>query len=124
MPKGTWRTVALLPLLTIATVASASSGCRDQAPPGRVEPASIETKVGQTVPLELFMRPAHENMQREIWKVEPASLGEVYYDQATAKHRSAMFRAKQSGTGKITVQGFSKDAKPQPITQVPVTVTD
>lgn len=109
---------AAVPLFLAAWVL----GCEERAPQGRVEPEKVETKVGQTVSLELTFRPKHEGVQREIWKVEPAELGEIYYDQATARHRSAVFRAKQAGTGKITVQGFLTDPKPHRVAEVPVTV--
>lgn len=108
--------------ITLLAVSLACFGCKEEPPEGAITPAKVETKVGETVHLELTVRSRHEAVQREMWKVEPESLGEVYYDQASAKRRSATFRAKSQGSGKIVVHGFLTEPKPHWIAEVPVTV--
>lgn len=112
-----WALTALLASSLLFSV-----GCKEEAPSGGILPAKVETKAGETVHLQLVLRSRYEAVQREMWKVEPESLGEVYYDQASLKRRTATFRAKTTGTGKIVVHGFLTDTKPYRIAEVPVTV--
>jgi hypothetical protein len=64
-----------------------------------------------------------DGLRRELWSVEPKTLGEVFYNQAEPSHRDATFKAKGAGTGKIKVVGFYGDrAAPYPLDEVSVTV--
>ena len=83
----------------------------------------VKTKVGATVPVKLFVRAKFEGLQHEVWKVEPASLGEIYYDQASATRREATFRAKEAGKGKLVVHGFFGPPPPHKVAEVDVEVT-
>jgi hypothetical protein len=112
-----WALTALL-----ASSLLFSFGCKEEAPSGGILPAKVETKVGETTHLELTVRSRYEAVQREMWKVEPEELGDVYFDQAAVKRRTATFRAKTAGTGKIVVYGFLADPKPYRLAEVPVTV--
>ena len=91
---------------------------------GKVEPARVDTKVGEQVELTLEVPPKLDGCVRdELWEVEPASLGEVQHrDESGSKHRRVTFVARSSGTGQIRVLGFCRQTNPQPITTVEVRV--
>ncbi|HNS95584.1 MAG TPA: hypothetical protein PLJ27_05155 [Polyangiaceae bacterium] len=98
-------------------------GCQNDTPTGQITPGKVQAKVGDTVALSLSVPKKFDRLQREIWKVEPANLGEVYFDQASLTRREATFRAKEAGTGTIVVQGFLTDPKQlHHVAQIPVTV--
>ena len=103
------------------SVFQASVAC-DVKPTGEIVPTKVQTKVGETVPLRLFVRPKFDRLSHEVWKVEPESLGEVYYDGASSTHREAMFRAKSAGSGKIVVDGFFGPPPPHRVAEVSVVV--
>ena len=117
--RTTLRTLTALLLSSVALL----TGCQQPTPNGRINPETVTVKVGETEHLELMLSTKYEGVSREIWKVEPANLGEIYYNKAEAKHRKASFRADEAGKGKIIVHGFYGDEKkPYRIAEVPVTV--
>jgi hypothetical protein len=109
-------------LLMLSALLVSSLGCKGEAPTGTIKPAKVQAKVGDTVSLTLVVPSKFDGVQREMWKVEPESLGEVYFDQASANRRDATFRAKAVGTGKIVVHGFLSEPAPHRIAEVAVTV--
>ncbi len=119
------RTAVLALAALMMSYAAWTTGCKNDVPTGRIKPKTVEVKVDETAHVQLLVRRKFEGVNREIWKVEPADLGEVYYNQAERKRRKASFRAKKPGKGKIVVHGFYGDAeKPYRIAEVPVTVAE
>lgn len=113
-----WALTALL-----ASSISLSTGCRHEVPIGKIKPDKVEIKVDEVAHLELLLSTNFEGVYREMWKVEPAELGEVYFNQAELKRREASFQGKIAGKGKLVVYGFYGDAKkPYRLASIPVTV--
>lgn len=109
----------------LITAVAMATACKPDAPTGRIKPETVEIKVGETAHVELLLASKYEGVSREMWKVEPASLGEVYYNQAEVKRRKASFRADEAGKGKLVVHGFFGDTKkPYRIAEVPVVVVE
>lgn len=114
--------LSALPALALSTLVIVA-GCKEEVPSGRIKPAKVEIKVGETAHVELELPTMYDAVQREIWKVEPAELGEVYFDHAATQRRTATIRGKTAGEGKLVVHGFYRDAqKPYRIAEVPFTV--
>jgi hypothetical protein len=113
-----WALTALL-----ASSLPLAAGCKNEAPIGKIKPTKVEVKVDEVAHLELLLSTNFEGVYREIWKVEPPELGEVYFNQAELKRREATFHSKVAGKGKIVVFGFYGDAKkPYRLASVPLTV--
>jgi hypothetical protein len=104
-----------------AAILPLSFAC-DTNPTGQIRPSPVHVKVGDTANVELFVRPKFDGLAHEVWKVEPDSLGEVYFDRATAVRRQATFRGKTPGTGKIVVDGFFGPPPVHRVAEVLVTV--
>ena len=93
---------------------------------GTVHPSPVSARVGEKVTLTLQV-PADidECVHREMWEVEPRSLGEVVHaDDSARKRRRVTFVGKAPGTGQIRVDGFCRQTNPQPITRVGVRVEE
>ncbi len=118
----TRRAVLLMLSALLVSSLPLSLGCKGEVPTGTIKPDKVQAKVGDTVSLTLVVPSKFDGVQREIWKVEPESLGEVYFDQAAANRREATFRAKAVGTGKIVVHGFLSEPAPHRIAEAAVIV--
>ncbi|MCL2823978.1 MAG: hypothetical protein FWD57_08305 [Polyangiaceae bacterium] len=117
------RTTAIILATLLTSVVPITTGC-DESPSGVIQPEKLEVKIGKTASLEVFVRPKYDHLAREVWKVDPPSLGELYFDEASAMRRTATFRGKTAGTGKIFVTGFVGNPPPIKIAEIPVTVTE
>ncbi len=113
-----WALIALL-VSTLGLL----TGCKNDVPTGRITPKQVTLKVDEIAHIELLMAPKFDGVQREMWKIEPKELGEVYFDQAAPRRRKATVRGKSAGKGKVVVHGFFGGApKPYRIADVPLTV--
>lgn len=102
---------------------SMGAGCDQSTPKAKIKPEAVKVKVGEAAHLTLVVPDRYTGLHRELWTVEPATLGELYYNQAEPRHREATFKSKTAGTGKIKVVGFYGDqTAPYSLDEIAVTV--
>jgi hypothetical protein len=119
MPRRRWILSFCIALMACAGV----QACRQDIPKGVVRPSKIEVEVDGVQHLQLEVASKYATVRNEIWKVEPESLGTVYYNQAEPERRNATFRGAQPGTGRIVVMAFYEQGSAAvAIAEVPVTV--
>ena len=114
---GFW-VIAVLGLMTLG------GGCDHTELEGTIHPSPVKVKVGESITLTLEVPPELEGIHKEMWDVDPDSLGVIDYGDCGENCRQVIFTATSPGTGGIGVCGFYKQTNPQPITDVEVIVED
>ena len=115
--------VAIL-MASLFALAFAAGACDRTDLEGTVSPSPVEAYVGEAVVITLEVPSELEDIHREMWVVEPESLGTVECVSSGDKCRRVTFTATSPGTGTIEVWGFYKQTNPQFITEAEVTVTE
>jgi hypothetical protein len=110
--------IALLGLMTLG------SGCDHTELEGTIHPSPVKVKVGESITLTLEVPPELEGIHKEMWDVDPDSLGVIDYGDCEENCRQVTFTATSPGKGGIGLCGFYKQTNPQPITDVEVIVEE
>jgi hypothetical protein len=121
MKKNIFCLILIMALLTLVGIAG---GCDQTELEGTISPSPLEVKVGEEAALTLSVPSELEGIHREMWEVEPESLGTIDCASPGEKCRQAIFTATSPGTGIIEVWGFYKQTNPQFIMETEVIVTD
>ena len=111
----------VIAFLGLATLGGA---CDQTQLEGIIHPSPVKVKVGESITLTLKVPSALEGIHKEMWDVDPDSLGVIDYGDCGENCRQVTFTAMSPGTGGIGVSGFYKQTNPQPITDVDVIVEE
>ena len=105
-------------------LAGMAEACDHTELEGTISPSPVELSIGETITLTLEVPSELEEIHREMWRVEPESLGTIECASSGEKCRKAIFTATSLGTGTIEVGGFYKQTNPQFIAETEVVIRE
>lgn len=114
----------LILIIALAGLGVITAACDSTDLEGTIIPSPVEAKVADEIVITLEVPAELREIHREMWQVEPESLGTITCTETGDNCRQATFTAVSPGEGTIEVWGFYKQTNPQFITEVEVRVTE